>query len=365
MCTYIHWHMDMHAALETMVMRPCSVGLKYTMCASVHWHIDMQAGCHSVPMALPIGRPLKLLCPCARGTHQWKVTNTQYNLKYTMCTYLQPHIDIHTTVPTMVMRRWSVELKCTMCTYLHRHIDIQAAVDTMVMRPWSVGLKYTMCTSFHHHMDMQAGCRSVPMRRWQLPSAHPWNYFADVPAVPTNARSAIHSTTWNLPCVYTCSGTSTSTELLIPWSWGHGEWNLNIPCVHASTGTSTSRHIVIVCRCATAYCHWHTLKITVPTCRSYPPMQGHQYTIKLKCTVCTYLHQHIDIHPHVDTMAMAQWSLELKYTMCRCHHGYMDMEGGGHSVPMRRWQFTWWHLYNSSGDIYINNWTLMGTLKYI
>ena len=118
------------------------------MWTSLHRHIDMDAGVNTlyhadVPMVIALGTHLKVMWQCAGGTHQCKVTNREYNLK------------------------------STMCTYLHWHIDIQAGVHTMPMWRWSVELKYTMCTCVHRHIDMQAGPHSVPMRRWQFTSAHP------------------------------------------------------------------------------------------------------------------------------------------------------------------------------------------------
>ena len=55
-------------------------------------------------MAMPIGTPLQLVRRCPTGTHQWKVTNRHYNLKYTMCTYIHWHMDMHAALQTMVMR---------------------------------------------------------------------------------------------------------------------------------------------------------------------------------------------------------------------------------------------------------------------
>ena len=126
-------------------------------------------------MAIPIGRPLKLLCRCASGTHQCKVTNRDYNFK------------------------------STVCTYLHRHIDIQAGVHTMAMQQWSVELKYTMCTCIHWHIDMQAGAHSMPMCRWQSTSVHPYNCSADVPVLPTSSTPPMRNITLNLPCVHPCT----------------------------------------------------------------------------------------------------------------------------------------------------------------
>ena len=130
------------------------------MCTSLHWHIDMHAGVNTlyhahVPMVIALGTHLKVMCRCASVTHQCKLTNTKYNLK------------------------------STMCTSLHRHIDIQPGVHTMPMRPWSVQLKSTMCTCVHRHIDMHTGAHSMPMCQWSFPSALPSNSSADVPVLPT------------------------------------------------------------------------------------------------------------------------------------------------------------------------------------
>ena len=57
----------------------------------------------------------------------------------------------------------------------------------------------------------------------------------------------------------------------------------------------------------------------------------------LKSTMCTSLHWHIHIQPGVHTMSMRRWSVQLKSTMCTCVHWHIDIHTGVHIMPMRRW----------------------------
>ena len=136
-CSIIH----RYTATQYLNIRKWKYKLKSTMWTYLHRHIDMDAGVNTlyhahVPMVIALGTHLKVMCRCASGTHQCKVTNRKYNLKSTMCTSLHWHIDIQAGDQTMPMCRWSVELKCTMCTCVHWHIDMQAGPHSVLMRRW-------------------------------------------------------------------------------------------------------------------------------------------------------------------------------------------------------------------------------------